>query len=414
MFKNPWAKGGEYYPEEVLKNYFSNVNMIPSYLDQSMQENKNTTCTCKQYKKANSFKDLILLIKDAELRLISNNIQNIGDQINCLRGIYYGAKHSLDYIQEKSDARNAGFRIYTTYDVKYNAQEKLKCGIKCTSNLFQALFNSAEVIDSSIKMLDVGHLLIGMDARRSWLARNFNWPLGGTGLENVTLIGDLGGGAGMLAFRRVDDPQKRAKKLVFDSNHDYACSINIEGDIASYYCAINLEDVYSLSNPENHIQLVDGSEKSYKNFKGISSAIESYVSPTHWPYRSKRMLKMLGFEFDDKNQLTNRTKILDNLIDSVEGFAQFYIIIRSNDKNYDKEKLFTSFAYINSCAKEVCEIWLDGMLDLIKGPSTKKFKAITDPDPTSVDLTNINETKDNARKVYKEVIKWLEELKKQF
>jgi hypothetical protein len=411
LFVNPWNVGEEYNTVRVLENPFQNYNVFPSYIDPNNPENKNTPCTCKQYKKANNFSDLIYLIKEAELRLISNNIKDLGDQINCLRGIYYGATHSLDYVQEKSDARNKGFRAYTTFNIKHNAQEKLKCGIKCTSNLFQALFNSPEVIDSSVRMLDVGHLFIGMDARRSWLARNINWPLGGTGLENVTLIGDLGGGAGMLAFRRVEKPTIRAKSLVFDSNYDYGCSVNIEGDIASYYCGLNTEDVYTISNPENHIQLADGSEKSQKIYKGIYSAIESYISPNNWPFRSKRFLKMLGFEFDNENKLTNRTKILENIVDSVEGFAQAYIILRANDKNYEKEKLFTSFAYINSAAKEVCEIWLDGMLDLITNPSNKKFKAVTDPNPTVVDLSDINEIKDNAKMIYKEVMKWIRELK---
>ncbi len=253
--------------------------------------------------------------------------------------------------------------------------------------------------------------MIGLDARRNWVARNVNLPLGGTGLENVTFMGDLGGGIGMLALKRVKNPAIRAKKLVFDSNNDFGCPINMEGDMAAYYVGLDITNLYNISNPENHIQLADYSEKSTKSYLGIHAAIQSYMSKEHWPYRAKRVLIMLGFEFDNENILTNRTLIISNMIDSLDGFAKFYLIIRSLDKNYNKEDIFKSFAYINSCAQEVCNIWVDAMLDLIINPSTKSFKANTDPNPTQIDLSNIDEIVDNAKEEYDKVIKWIEELK---
>lgn len=48
---------------------------------------------------------------------------------------------------------------------------------------------------------------------------------------------------------------------------------------------------------------------------------------------------------------------LDNIRDSVEGMAQFYITVQTFDKSFDKELLIKSFEYIESCSKEVAEFF---------------------------------------------------------
>ncbi|KQM46262.1 hypothetical protein ASE55_11375 [Chryseobacterium sp. Leaf201] len=59
----------------------------------------------------------------------------------------------------------------------------------------------------------------------------------------------------------------------------------------------------------------------------------------------------------ENGNLTNRNDVLANMQDSVEGMAQFYITVRTFDKSFDKNRLVKSFAYIESCAKAVSEVF---------------------------------------------------------
>jgi hypothetical protein len=67
--------------------------------------------------------------------------------------------------------------------------------------LFLALRNSAEVTDPAGKGTDFGHIMAGLDAQ-NWAARTLPTGSGGTGLDVVTWLGDIGGGGGMLAMNR--------------------------------------------------------------------------------------------------------------------------------------------------------------------------------------------------------------------
>lgn len=353
----------------------------------------SSKCTCKQFFKANSFKSLVELVKSAEEMLIKNGLDDIGDRINCIRGIYYGAVWSLDFQQEKSANRNRGFYIYTTFRVENDARKLLKCSDNCNSNLFNALYQSPEVVESYTRVTDFGHLMIGLDARRSYISRFVNLPYGGTGLENVTWIGDIGGGAGMLAYKRVTNPIIRAKKLVFDSLHDYGCSVNIEGDIAGYVTGRDEIEWKDISNPEDNMEYI---------YKGL----ENYFSKPVWTSRVNSFLGMLGAEFEN-GALKNRDEVLEGLIDSVEGFAQFYIAIRVIDNNKDKDNLIKSFGYIKSCSKEVSEIFLDAVLDLRTHPNSYKFRAVTDPEPTIVDNFELENASKKANEIIEKVKKML-------
>ncbi|REC80335.1 hypothetical protein DRF60_01080 [Chryseobacterium elymi] len=351
-----------------------------------------TACKCKTHTKANSIKELIILVKDAEAMMIQNKLTDIGDRINCLRGIYYGTTWSMDYQKEKSENRNNGFYLYTGLtNVKHDARKMLKCSDQCKGNLFQALYQSPEVIDNARKMTDFGHLIIGLDARRSYISKSTNLPYGGTGLENVTWIGDIGGGAGMLAYRRTSDPNTRAKKIVFDSMHDYGCSVNIEGDIAGYIVGYNIKKYEDIVDPTNNIDYI---------YVGLQKFFDK-----DWISRVNAFIAMIGGEIEN-GVLTNRKEVLDNIIDSVEGFAQFYITLRSSDKSFDKKKLVQSFGYIESCAKEVSEIFLDSLLSLRTHPNSIAFKATKDPEPTKVSASEIAEKSKNAERIM-EIIKAL-------
>ena len=166
------------------------------------------------FTKASSFQTLISLVSAAEARLTANGITTPKEQIHALRGIYYGTTWSMDYAKaqggkgEKSATRNEGFQRFTrpseepALTVPVDVRPMLDCG------LFEALRDSPEVTDPGGRHVDVGHLVIGLDARFDPAFKNEaifkasvgpitkDVPMGGTGLECVTWLGDLGGGAG--------------------------------------------------------------------------------------------------------------------------------------------------------------------------------------------------------------------------
>lgn len=346
-------------------------------------------CVCKVHTKARTINDLISLVKDAEAMMIQNKLTDIADRINCLRGIYYGATWSMDYEKEKSENRNKGFYIYTGLTtVEHDARRMLKCSDQCKGELFQALYQSPEVFDNTRKTTDFGHLMIGLDARISYIARNTNLPFGGTGLENVTWIGDIGGGAGMLAYRRTQDSKTRAKKLVYDSTHDYGASVNIEGDIAGYIVGYDYKNYNDIVDPSDNINYI---------YQGLQNYFDK-----DWTARVNAFIGMIGGKLE-KGALTNRREVLNNMIDSVEGFAQFYITIRASDKSFDQKRLILSFGYIESCAREVCEIFLDGLLSLRTHPNSTAFMAVTDPEPTLVSTKEIQEKIKDAGKIMERI-----------
>jgi len=379
------------------------VNDANNYALQGNTPPKKTICNCKTHSKARNFRDLISLVKDAEEIMIQNKLTELGDRINCIRGIYYGTTWSLDYAQEKSDSRNYGFYVYTGLtNVKHDARKMLKCSDICKGKLFEALYQSPEVVDSSSMVTDFGHLMIGLDARRSYIAKNTNLPYGGTGLENVTWIGDIGGGTGMLAYKRTTDPNVRAKKIVFDSAHDYGCSINIEGDIAAYIVGLNYKDKdgwKEISNPTDELEYI---------YKGL----EDYFDKSKgWTLRVNAFITQIGGEIEN-GVLTNKEDLLEDIIDSVEGMSQFYISLRAKDKSYNYQNLLKSFGYIKSCSKEVSEIFLEGLLSLRTHPNSSKYVATKDINPTVVDNSTIEEGIKKAKIIIEKVSKLFDELKK--
>ena len=205
------------------------------------------------FTKASSFQTLISLVSAAEARLTANGITTPKEQIHALRGIYYGTTWSMDYAKaqggkgEKSATRNEGFQRFTrpseepALTVPVDVRPMLDCG------LFEALRDSPEVTDPGGRHVDVGHLVIGLDARFDPAFKNEaifkasvgpitkDVPMGGTGLECVTWLGDLGGGAASLAIKRVGAPATSASTVFAGS--DYGGSINLEGDVAAFVVA---------------------------------------------------------------------------------------------------------------------------------------------------------------------------------
>jgi hypothetical protein len=89
--------------------------------------------------------------------------------------------------------------------------------------------------------VDFGHVLIGLNARLSSVAREETAPLHGApgsgpiGLEIVTWVGDLGGAAARVALNRVVAPEADVAR--YFRGTDYGAASNLEGDISAYTVA---------------------------------------------------------------------------------------------------------------------------------------------------------------------------------
>src|SRR5205814_2330484 len=118
---------------------------------------------------------------------------------------------------------------------------------------------------------------------------------GGTGLEISTWLGDLGGGAGMLAVNRVTAPSTRA--VTKFRGLDFGGSPNLEGDIAGYMASSTTGSL-ELAIPPGGM---------------IADALQTYLSPvaagTAWNSRCTNFIQAMGGSFDASNNLSNRTAL---------------------------------------------------------------------------------------------------------
>jgi hypothetical protein len=118
-------------------------------------------CGCSgPHRPAASFRELVALLRLAEKHLVDlGGYTDPGERLAILRGLYDGTEWSLDFIREKSPVRNLAFRIYTGALAPADPRPFMSCG------LAGVLQDSQDTADSTRK-LDVGHALIGIDARR--------------------------------------------------------------------------------------------------------------------------------------------------------------------------------------------------------------------------------------------------------
>ncbi len=324
------------------------------------------------YKQATTAAAYITLIRDAEYKLTAAGINNIKDQIKILRGLYYGTPWSRDFAKEQSLSRVAGFQTYTASGIRYprDPVSILDCG------LYAAIQQSQDITAHGVSV-DVGHLLIGLDAREV-TAGGIPMPrlpfpgFGGSGLEIVTWLGDLGGGAGSLARDRVlrSPTQPAATKF---TGVDYGGSSNLEGDVAA--CVVARGGATSVVAPV----IPPG--------KGIADVIEAYLSPatpggsTDWRSRAKTFLTMYGGTFNSTGDLTNASTLIDTFADKIESFACAYITQRYLGKISDADFLATA-DNIRPCSREVAETFVHALKDAMK--SGGRIEAKRFPTPLSL------------------------------
>ncbi|MCW3085861.1 MAG: hypothetical protein JWP12_3227 [Bacteroidetes bacterium] len=363
------------------------------------------------YHPAKNFTDLIDLVKIAEKKLKTAG-QDIRTRIKTFRGIFYGTTWSFDYKKAEGSAmRNLGFTYFLYGPDAILTGNNMVQGLLGNTDsvepdskyipmnptailggkLYDALFNSYEVTNSDGRLVDFGHLIIGMEARLSKDnkqeqkelidARYYKnpysstpKPMGGTGLELTTWVGDLGGGTGLLAQKRVSDVNTPAK-TVFEDQHSYGAGVNLEGDIAAFVIGIpeKATTPYGLVIDEN---------------LGVAGALLAYLSPSKasssWNDRAKDFLSLYGGKFNSSNELINKGEMIKFFANKISKFAYFYKETRikdeankkqSTNKLSDKEEATVDeqmkkiTAQIPNASNDVATLFVSALLNVVKDPS---------------------------------------------
>ena len=322
----------------------------PTLAPARVLQREGETCT-RTFTRARSFVDYIALVREAETRLAAAGYTSVGDRVHVLRGIYYGTEWSADFAVERSPVRNVGFQTYTASLTPDDPRPILTCG------LFEALRDSQDLTDSG-RQVDVGHLMIGLDARRSTVARNVPIPTqGGTGLAIATWLGDLGGGAGMLASRRVADPTRRVMTVFTGS--DFGGSINLEGDVAGFLVG---RDTSATPSGAPALAIPAG--------RTIADALRDYLMPTslagtpssEWQNRCMTFLQIYGGAFDSSGTLTNRASLVASFKSQIQDFACWYLVNRLRQSGrLSLSTLRAASLHIPSTSEEVATVFVDAL-----------------------------------------------------
>jgi len=293
----------------------------------------------------------------------------------------------MDYLKaqgggEKSETRNEGFQRFTrpSEDAAKSVPVDVRPMLDC--NLFDALRDSPEVVDPSGRHVDVGHLVIGLDARFDPAFMNEatysadlklftkEVSLGGTGVEIVTWLGDLGGAAANLAIKRVGSPKESVSSVFTGSN--YGGSVNLEGDVAGFVVAGG--GASAVSTP------------TFAPGARLSDALTGYLSPSgpgpEWNNRVAAFLAMYGGTLDPSGALTNGSTLVSTFQPKIEKFACNYLASRVKDKHVAFGTAKTAGTHITGTSHEVATAFVDALADSSKAGGAK-LEAKRFPAPTA-------------------------------
>ncbi len=317
------------------------------------------------------YKAFIDLIKEAEQVFADNEIEDTTEHIHILRGLYYGTVWSVDYEDRKSTIRNDMFNLYSGSLEPRDPRKMLG------TTLFNELRQCAEVHESPTDRFDFGHCIIGLNCRNSFLSRSAAVPGhgGGTGFEVCTWLGDLGGGASMLAMKRATgSPTHRAIKMFPKSGHSYGSWVNLEGDAAAYLVASDVggaDGAKSLDlDPDKRFSTVLAEyllNSSGSNFKAE---------------RAKQVLCALGCAFDANGTITNETDVQSNVANKLYEFADLYMMQwYYNENKLDVDRALNASKYFLPASVEVTSIFFDMLKACTKLPGLPLTPVGIDPDP---------------------------------
>jgi hypothetical protein len=186
--------------------------------------------------------------------------------------------------------------------------------------------------------------------------------------------GDVGGGAGMLAYRRVTNPNKRAVDM-YNDGHNFGGWLNLEGDIAAYLVARNPDSFDKRPG-------VNLGDDDY-----IADALAQYLLPqpaeegSEWHQRARIFLEMLGGEFDSSGNLTNEEELIEDLSVVVEDFAENYVINMSLSR--DDVDLYEVSKHLDGASKEMTDIFIKTLITATGNPGNRVQAQGYDPSPSA-------------------------------
>lgn len=324
---------------------------------------QGTAAGCSQaHAPVRGFQQLIDLIRQIETQLIACGMSDVGKRLNLMRGVFYGTPWSRDFnTSQQSHSRNQMFNLYSGTTQPRNPIECVDCG------LFLSLGESQDVSDGSRKV-DVGHMLIGMDARRSYMARNLTQPLGQvTGLEATTWAGDLGGGAARLAMARRNGSPVLATRFFRET--DYGGSINLEGDVAGY--AAGAASTTTGSVPSLAIPTGSGVADTLELYLiGIPATPTTPVVPRGWDSRCTTFITAVGGTFNNVGALTNRPQVLAYLAEQIHDFGCWYMVTYKSSNPLILQQMEEASRHMVGAANEVAEVFLSALENCHNNPGS--------------------------------------------
>ncbi len=356
--------------------------------------------------RANTFPELIQLIKSAEEKLIKNAaLKDPVDRTIMLRGIFYGTEWSLDFKEERkrSEAgariRNIGFITYTGGHLPADPRPALGEG------LFNALQSSQSMHVGNLG-IDIGHVLIGLETRANFKSRTVPFPgQGGTGIEIVTWLGDLGGGAASLARKRITNPNVPVSVIFSNQSSDYGVMDNLEGDVGGYLVATG-------SSPGGVTIYPQG---------GIAEAFANYLpvnrTNNQWLTRASRFTIAIGGIFKSPGILDVQTLII-KLADQIYDFAVWYAATRwipSGELMSGKAEVLCK--HIKGASKEVATVFVNTLVRAMTNPSGAIKASDPYPPPTGAgkcESTLLQNSSTDPSAIRKQLQEWGKDLGKLF
>jgi len=309
--------------------------------------------------KARNFAAFVALVDSAEKLLVKSGMTLVEQRLITLRGIYYGTTWSLDYEVESKRSvpgaiiRNAGFLTYTGGNTPKDPRPAFG-----RTTLMKDLKDSQSMVDGA-RSADMGHLLIGLETRTNTLARTTTFPEGGNGLEVVTWMGDLGGGAANLARRRAKTPSFKVDYVFHNSSSDYGVADNLEGDVAAYV-------VGSAGGPAGGVPAFGSG--------GVADAIRAYLLPatsTAWRDRAASFAKAVGGAVTPKG-ITNKADLVKALTAKLTAFGYWYAATRwvPTGELVGAEAQRTC-EHLEGAAKEIATVFVDTLSKAIVAAPAK-------------------------------------------
>ena len=261
--------------------------------------------------KAASFAAFIALVAAAEKRLIAIGQRDPVQRLVTLRGVYYGTTWSLDYDKEKirslpgATIRNYGFFTYLGGNSPANPSSAF------AGSTLMADLKASQSIHDGLRSADVGHLIIGLESRTTKVGSVHFPQQGGTGLEIVTWLGDLGGGTANLARRRATSAST-VEYVFHNSTSDYGVTDNLEGDIAAYVAASKVAGDTPL-------------------FSTVADALSGYLLPAtgaRWKGRAANFATAIGATVGPKCVVSNEAAWIAALASKFYDFGIWYAATR--------------------------------------------------------------------------------------